>query len=67
MSPRDFIHLRYLKMDIHLHGQVECSSGLLRLVSLLEVTPLLEEMELHVSKMFSCTICLGFSHSWWEV
>ncbi|CAL5010628.1 unnamed protein product [Urochloa decumbens] len=52
VSPRDFIHLRYLKMEIHLHGQVECSSGLLRLVSLLEVAPLLEEMELHVSKMF---------------
>ncbi|CAL5003672.1 unnamed protein product [Urochloa decumbens] len=48
VSPRDFIHLRYLKMEIHLHGQVECSSGLLRLVSLLEVAPLLEEMELHM-------------------
>ncbi|XP_039853137.1 uncharacterized protein LOC120711612 [Panicum virgatum] len=48
VSPRDFIHLRYLNMEIHLHGQVECSSGLLRLVSLLEVAPLLEELELHM-------------------
>jgi len=35
-------------MEIHLHGQVECLSGLLRLVSLLEVAPLLEQLELHM-------------------
>ncbi|KAK3121138.1 hypothetical protein QOZ80_8BG0646790 [Eleusine coracana subsp. coracana] len=48
VRPRDFIHLRCLKMEIHLHGKSDCSNGLLRLVSLLEIAPLLEELELHM-------------------
>uniref|UniRef100_A0ACD5WSN6 Uncharacterized protein n=1 Tax=Avena sativa TaxID=4498 RepID=A0ACD5WSN6_AVESA len=44
----DFINLRHLNMEVLVGGNPGCSRGILRLASLLELTPSLEVFNLHV-------------------
>lgn len=48
-NPCDFVCLRHLHMEVLVDGNPGCSSGILRLASLLELTPVLEVFNLHVS------------------
>jgi hypothetical protein len=45
----DFFNLRHLEIEVLVDGNPGCSSGILRLASLLELTPSLEVFNLHVS------------------
>lgn len=47
-NPCDFVCLRHLHMEVLVDGNPGCSSGILRLASLLELTPVLEVFNLHV-------------------
>ncbi|XP_047085180.1 putative F-box/FBD/LRR-repeat protein At1g78760 [Lolium rigidum] len=44
----DFFNLRHLEIEVLVDGNPGCSSGILRLASLLELTPSLEVFNLHV-------------------
>ena len=50
--PSNFINLKHLILTAHVRVRYDSTSGILRLASLLELAPVLEQLELHV----------GFSH-----
>ena len=53
----DFINLRHLSIEVLVDGDPGCSSGILRLASLLELTPSLEVFNLH--QLFSLVALPG--------
>jgi hypothetical protein len=52
-----FINLRHLNLYLPLYGNGRSVDGILRLAYLLEVAPVLEELELHVSGFNNFIIC----------
>jgi hypothetical protein len=55
-----FINLRHLSLYLPLYGDGRSVGGILRLAYLLELAPVLEELELHVSGFDNFKICSQF-------
>lgn len=51
--PSSFINLKHLLLTMHVRVHYDSTSGILRLASLLELAPVLEQLELHMECQYS--------------